>query len=338
MWRKVLQVCKKHFAYSVFFCFFAVAYAQSSAKTTSEKVSTPTFPSMPSISSISSLESPVMPKINAPSFGTKFYTPGMINTNISNGNENSEAAKLKQNTVMIDKTNVEDAKKSVSSVNKSLALDYLSANDVSSLGTNGLFDGIYSLFGNSSEILNKYSANDSNSNAVLLNSIIEQLAELKEETKKNTNAIKKVSIPVTISGSGEKNGDLKTNNLTKFYPSILRFVINGCNLKDTIRTVYFSKKENDGSFLLTGDRKYIDDEKTRSETFYFLFRADGNCGTLAGYYVEPELIQDNKNEKSILYELSKKPKLKAQKTGNLVSVKYQGENWNLDFLLDIGED
>ena len=114
--------------------------------------------------------------------------------------------------------------------------------------------------------------------------------------------------------------------------------MNGYNLKDTIRTVYFSKKENDGSFLLTGDRKYTSDGKSRDETFYLLFKADGNCGTSSGYFVEPQVIQDYKNEYSFLYQLSQKPKLKAEKTGNLVSLKYVSDGWNMDFLLDIGDE
>ena len=107
---------------------------------------------------------------------------------------------------------------------------------------------------------------------------------------------------------------------------------------DTCRTVYFSKKDYDGSFLLTGDRRYTSDNKSRDETFYFLFKTDGNCGTSAGYNVEPQVVQDYKNEYSFLYQLSKKHNLKAEKTGNLVSLRCTEPAWNFDLLLDIGSD
>lgn len=284
---------------------------------------------MPSVSmpTLSDSESPAMPKISAPTLGTRFYAPGFVTTNISNKENKSESSEKEKISTQKQEETAKSVKASGSdSVLK--ALNYLSADDVSYLGSNGLFGGIYGLLGNDVSVSNQFAKN--NQNDVLLDSVMAELSDLKEKTERNSQALKKSSLPVTNSGAAGEN--------SKFSPKILRFVVNGYNLKDTIRTVYFSKKENDGSFLLTGDRKYTSDGKSRDETFYLLFKADGNCGTSAGYFVEPQVIQDYKNEYSFLYQLSQKPKLKAEKTGNLVSLKYVSDGWNMDFLLDIGDE
>ena len=120
-------------------------------------------------------------------------------------------------------------------------------------------------------------------------------------------------------------------------PAILRFVINGYNILDTCRTVYFSRQEQDGSFLLTADRRYISDNTVREETFYLLFKADGNCGASKGYDVQPAVVQDYQNDYSLVYQLAQKKNMKASKTGNLVVLRSTSPDWNLDLLLDIGE-
>lgn len=276
---------------------------------------------------LSNSESPAMPRISAPVLGTKFYTPGFVNTNISNKENKTDSSENEKKSAQ--KT-AETAQKSKNQKQDAVskALNYLSADDVSYLGINGLFDGIYGLLGNDVAVSNQFAKN--NQNDILLNSVMAELSDLKEKTERNSQALKKSNLPVTNSGAASEN--------SKFTPKILRFVVNGYSIKDTIRTVYFSKKENDGSFLLTGDRKYTSDGKSRDETFYLLFKADGNCGTSAGYFVEPQVIQDYKNEYSFLYQLTQKPKLKAEKTGNLVSLKYVSDGWNMDFLLDIGDE
>lgn len=282
--------------------------------------------------SISSPESPAMPKISAPTLGTKFYTPG-TQTNISNKTTSETASAQTKSAEKSSETSVssETTKSSAATLSTQNILNHLTASDIATLGSDGLFGGIYSLLGSESAISNQYASN--NSNDVLLQSVLAELEELKQKTEQNTEAVKKISLPITTSGTQETQ-----SKNHEFNPQILRFLVNGYNIKDTIRTTYFSKKENDGSFLLTGDRKFTTDGKNREETFYLLFKADGNCGTSAGYFVEPEVIQDYKNEYSFLYQLTQKPKLKAEKTGNLVSLKYVSDTWNMDLLIDIGDE
>ena len=119
-------------------------------------------------------------------------------------------------------------------------------------------------------------------------------------------------------------------------PVILRFVINGYDILTSCKTVYFSRKETDGTFLLTADRKYLSDGKINSETFYFLFKADGRGGSEAGYNVVPQIMQAQENTNSLVYKLTKQNNLKAEKTGNLVSMRVNFEGLTADLLLDIG--
>lgn len=278
---------------------------------------------MPTISNISISDGPAMPRITAPTLGTRYYTPGNVYTNISSKNSGAEI----KNSEKTETVSTESKEKKLEAI-FGTANARLTASDVAGLGNDGLFGGIYGLLGKDASLYTSKEAAASQ-NEVLLKTIMGQLDELKKENKAlNQNLAKKNNLPVTHSTSSEPH---------EFEPSILRFYVNGCNILDTMRTVYFSKKENDGSFLLTGDRRYTSDNKNREETFYLLFRADGNCGTSAGYYVEPQVIQDYKNEYSFLYQLSRKPELKAEKTGNLVSVKYVSADWNMDLLLDIGD-
>ena len=126
-----------------------------------------------------------------------------------------------------------------------------------------------------------------------------------------------------------------SENFKKREPSILRFKINGYNIADSLTKVFFSDTEPDGSFLLTGDRRYFVNQQVRTETFYMLFKTIGSNGSTLTYRVQPTLVQDHKNENSYVYKLSGVKNLTAEKTGNLVVIHYSGDSVNADLLLDI---
>lgn len=307
-----MQICKSHIiAASLSFIFNIAVFSQVK------------MPEMPSMTNISN--GPAMPRISAPTLGTKFYVPGNVYTNkknevvIKSADEPVEPKHM--NSGLITDDNSILSKK----ISESFS-SRLTAKDISSLGSDGLFGGIYGLLGDDNSILTKAYQNTTSSD-VLLSKIMEQLNELKLQNEKLTEQLR-------ISSENQNN----TAKKSEMSPKILRFVVNGYNLLDTCRTVYFSKKDFDGSFLLTGDRRYTSDNKSRDETFYLLFKADGNCGSTAGFYVEPKVVQDYKNEYSFLYQLSKKHDLKAEKTGNLVSLRCTEPAWNFDLLLDIGSE
>lgn len=309
---------------------------------------------MPSISVSSG---PAMPTISTPTIGRKFYTPTINRSYETNSNLNAENYSASANSAssLKSSTNVKPfaATSSINSQEKassarsfglkslSSALTSsgfgtsLSASDLLSMDSNGLFSNIYGLSGtNTNDIYSEPSE-------TLLNNIISSLEEIKQEQEKineklaqengtnqtsgNQSAIQSDSEIVTYKQNDQKN------------PSILRFSINGLNILDTCRTVYFSKKENDGSFLLTGDRKYYANGKIFTETFYFLFKSDGNSGANLGYDVQPAIIQNAENHNSFVYKFSQKKNLKAAKTGNLVTLHFSDSDIRTDLLLDIGE-
>lgn len=308
-----MQICKSHIiAASLSFIFNIAVFSQVK------------MPEMPSMTNIS--DGPAMPRISAPTLGSKFYVPGNVYSNKKNEVIIKSVNEAQDSVGRLNSVkNADDSSNISKKITESLS-SRLTAKDISSLGTDGLFGSVYGLLGEDSAILRKTMQPDFSSD-VLLSKIMDQLNELKKQNENLTEQIKNSSVKI------EENVPVVIQQ-----PKILRFVVNGYNIMETCRTVYFSKKDYDGSFLLTGDRRYTSDNKSRDETFYFLFKTDGNCGTSAGYNVEPQIVQDYKNEYSFLYQLSKKHNLKAEKTGNLVSLKCTEPAWNFDLLLDIGSD
>lgn len=307
-----MRICKKTALSAVLVVSSSLLFAQLK------------MPEMPSMTNIS--DGPSMPRISAPVLGSTFYVPGNIYNRrksevIITNPQGSDAVEAKADSVSA-------GSEAVAAVLRSGM--HLTASDVSDLGDNGLFGGIYGLLGDGSASSVSKVLATSSSQDVMLQQILKELETLKTQNENLQTKFAKEGqsgVQAVANGKPEK-GDAR----------ILRFFVNGSNLLDTCRTVYFSKKEQDGSFLLTGDRKYSADNKSRDETFYLLFKADGNCGTTAGYDVEPKVIQDYKNEYSYLYQLSKKHNLKAEKTGNLVALRCQEPAWNMDLLIDIGSN
>lgn len=310
-----MQICKKLVVCGTLFAFSSLAFAQLK------------MPEMPAITNIS--DGPSMPRISAPTHGTTFYVPGNIynrrQSEVIITNQQKNPAVVSQDTK--NSLSAENLTASLSAVNR------LTASDVSDLGSSGLFGGIYGLLGNNSINSANSSYSDASTQDVMLQQILRELEGLKVQNEKLQNELSKRESAGNSGIQSVANGKKETGDA-----KILRFFVNGRNLLDTCRMVYFSKKELDGSFLLTGDRKYSTDNKSRDETFYLLFKADGNCGTTAGYDVEPKIIQDTYNEYSYLYQLSKKHSLKAEKTGNLVSLRCVEPSWNMDLLIDMGSN
>ena len=98
-------------------------------------------------------------------------------------------------------------------------------------------------------------------------------------------------------------------------------MINGSDILASCKTIYFSKPEADGTFLLTADRNYATDGGQRSETFYLLFKAAAGGGSGNGYTVIPAVLQMQPDPVSPVHRLAKEQGLTAEKTGNLVSLR-----------------
>ena len=159
---------------------------------------------------------------------------------------------------------------------------------------------------------------------------LELLAESQAASQKETE-----STSFTPNKSAANIGTSDTTNLS---PSrILRFRANATDLLPSCKTVYFSQPDPAGIFLLTGDRVVKAGGKDRNETFYFLFTPTLDAEGKFLYKVEAELTQDWAADRSELYPLTTSLPLTATRTGNLVTLRHNSEDWNLDLLLDLRE-
>jgi len=255
-------------------------------------------------------EMPDFPELTPPSLDNGFYTPKIPYYPKKKNAKNEDQKK--------DQTENEQTLSS-SRTTTDLLNDYLnntsilSASDINSLSDSGSFSNLSSLY-NSSLLSN---GQDLSTNT-MLQQILKTLEELKEE-KKNS----------------EPQDSGKMPAVSEQEPSVLRFKINGYDLKDSLTTVYFSQLENDGSFLFTADRRYIADQKVRNETFYLLFKTKETSGTMITYEVCPSFVQDYKNENSFIYKLCNTKKITATKTGNLVVLRSDSKECTADLLLDL---
>lgn len=118
--------------------------------------------------------------------------------------------------------------------------------------------------------------------------------------------------------------------------TILRFVINGGDMRNACRNVHFSSIEDDGSFLLTAERRYWAGGAPKVEPFYMLFTS---CAPNSrSYNVTLSVVQEAEEaEDSLLSRLSHAGKIEASKTGNLVTMRVDEEGLVCDLLLDIGK-
>ena len=266
-----------------------------------------------------SLDMPEMPEMpSMPTIGGGFYTPSFP-TRVKNNTQNqntTENGKEKNETVLTESITPESVL--TSNLTKG---NILTAYDISSLYDSGLFSNLSSLDTTST----RSNYNTTSSTNVLLQQVLNGLNDLKKQ-QQNASAKEKNELNATKTDS---------ENFKKREPSILRFKINGYNIADSLTKVFFSDTEPDGSFLLTGDRRYFVNQQVRTETFYMLFKTIGSNGSTLTYRVQPTLVQDHKNENSYVYKLAGVKNLTAEKTGNLVVIHYSGDSVNADLLLDI---
>ena len=256
------------------------------------------------------LSMPSMPKISAPAAGMSFYTPG------KNFITKNDAASQSQNAAT-------ETKKSAASSELEAALlggagsDFsgLTANDLVQLAQNGSITSVSSLLGNNA--FNRSSSAGAADNQVLLKKILSELDEIK----------KSQSQTLASAATGSKPSSLP--------PKILRFIVNANDVLSKCVQVYFSNRESDGSFLLTGDAKTLVNNESVSETFYLLFKASGTQNSKTIYTVTPTLSQ-SKSCDTPLSKFCAAQKMTASRVGNLVTLHLLQDGTIGDLLLDIG--
>jgi hypothetical protein len=112
---------------------------------------------------------------------------------------------------------------------------------------------------------------------------------------------------------------------------IIRFTVNGSDIAASTTTLVSSIIAKDGSFLLTGDRRYLVSRATRTETYYLLCRKNGD----GSYRLHADVTQDSKNEYSFLYRLSRRGPLKGTMTGDLLVFRTVDPDFRLDLVIRV---
>jgi hypothetical protein len=289
---------------------------------------------------IDNVQSPSMPTISSPTIGEGFYTPGNKNNEIYTGPSSIVQSSSKETSTTAPTQNktatTEDSQKNTTQTTQNIAttaanvLSSLSASDISSLGNMGLLNQLYSATGATTAdnaLSNAYASTAANVTTTQLNEILSELQELKQKVNA-ANATTATQTAVTSTANAP--------TATRVIPSkLIRFTVNGYDVLKTCRIIYISKVQKDGTFLVTGDRKYQSDGATRSETFYVLFKSKGVVNGQQSYTVATEVTQDYTNQYSFLYQLAQKRNLTATQVGNLVSFRTTDPSWKLDMLLDL---
>ena len=279
-----------------------------------ESPSMPTMPSMPTISSPSVKTKPTVQN-NKQTSNTKSNE----SANSQNQNPSVSAASLLQMSSSNPLGSITD----LNSILSNLSTEKTTEADLSSLSTL------------SSTLLNSSSLTSTN-NSVATNTILTQILQRLEQLQAQVDKIN--SQPQQVSEKNLQNKNEVQTNTTQQQISesknnqnkILRFKINNYDLTKSFTTLFFSEKEKDGSFLLTGDRVYNLYGKQMSETFYMLFKNEnGN-----NFEVAVALNQNDENQNSFLYKFAKDSPYQSQRTGNLFFINSNKNDLKIDILIE----
>lgn len=284
-----------------------------------------------------------MPSIDFPTMGQGMYTPG------AGRSASSSQVPISSGTTAAASSDKAAATVTPSSASTSL-LPSLSAADLVSLGKKGLADtlldpsdmsGYYNVSGATVGYNNLYLSTDTNERTnELLQKILVRLEDIKaEEEKANANMpseeLTEDSPAPSVPAASTQSLAAKTDTAKSH---LLRFTVNGYDVLRTCRTVYISDVQQDGTFLVTGDRRYLSDGKPRTETFHMLFKTTADSADQASYDAATAVSQDYFNPNSFMYQLSQRKNLNALRTGNLVTMRTDDPTWKLELLIDLGEE
>ena len=331
----------------VIFCAFVARVSLNAQNSTQDENSVPVKPSV---------SKPAKPSVSKPTLGSGFYMPKRSDFYMgvqSSAQKQSQTATTQKTEQPADSESTQSSHSSAVTTNaqnldasalNSIAttgaqsLNMLTADDISSMNNLGILSSLSGLMGRGqsnlqSQLLSQNTVTASTVDSATLKQILSELTELKKQINVDSSVHKKDESSIALSDkSAGKDGF--SNKSTK-EPKILRFVVNGYDMLPTCTKVYFSDFEADGTFLLTGDRKYLSENKVRSETFYFYFHARENKNGITTYMVTPAVSQDYENQYSYLYQLTQKSEMSAERTGNLMTVRASEADWKLDMLLSL---
>ena len=333
MWRKALRICKLTLCCAAFAAASSLIFADGS------------------------IFDRKMPTIESPTIGDGMYVPG-------NGKNSAYTGPFsKQQTAPSSPTDSPTSAagtETASSSGKSTTDSSVTAKDLQTLGSRGLLSQLSTFFserdstfpgltGTAFSAVPASRVSDSERTNMLLQKVLSGL----EEIKAGNNAVaassagekassSKIASDGTVQTVSEVSASMQTSSTSTVAPVVkqsrlLRFTVNGYNVLRTCRTIYISDVQSDGSFLVTGDRRYMSDGKTCSETFHLLFKTQPEDSAQTGYNAATAVTQDSFNPNSFVYQMSTRTDLTASRTGNLVSMRTEDPAWRLELLIDLGE-
>ena len=296
-----------------------------------------------------------MPTIESPSLGTGFYTPSNSPSPFMSGRGETGPASGSGKSSGSSVTSSGQAKSSAggeasSSQVRSMTLaGSVSARDLEAMDSLGLLGGLSGILseGYGSSLYSRSAgsamvADRTEETNRLLNRVLDKMEEIKENggssrTESSAILVSEESELSAESSSSSSSGSENPAAAVRNKSRLLRFSVNGYNVLRTCRTVYISDVQDNGTFLVTGDRRYMSDGKTRSETFHILFKTKPDSTSVCEYDAATAVTQDSYNPNSFVYQLSKRRNMMASRTGNLVSMRTEDPDWRLELLIDLGE-
>ena len=267
-----------------------------------------------------SVTAPSMPTVSSPTIGSGFYVPTFQNQGLNVGKKKDSKSESNDGSDQAEEKKSEVAKKLPST---------LTASEISALSSMGLLGNITG----SALPGSIYTTQTTSETKEILEKVLTEIEEIKKNTKELPAAK-----PVTIVASAPVvSSNTLSSAAEKASSRILRFSVNNYDILKTCGKIYISDIQHDGSFLVTGDRRYMSDGKHRTETFHMLFKNSSGEHSAVNYNAATSVTQDYLNEYSFLYQLSKRPQLSAVRTGNLVTMRTNDQDWKMELLIDLGE-
>ena len=267
-----------------------------------------------------SVTAPSMPTVSSPTIGSGFYVPTFQNQGLNAGKKKDSKSESNDGSEQAEEKKSEVAKKLPST---------LTASEISALSSMGLLGNITG----SALPGSIYTTQTTSETKEILEKVLTEIEEIKKNTKELPAAK-----PVTIVASAPVvSSNTLSSAAEKASSRILRFSVNNYDILKTCGKIYISDIQHDGSFLVTGDRRYMSDGKHRTETFHMLFKNSSGEHSAVNYNAATSVTQDYLNEYSFLYQLSKRPQLSAVRTGNLVTMRTNDQDWKMELLIDLGE-
>ncbi|MCR5762861.1 MAG: hypothetical protein K6G00_05700 [Treponema sp.] len=272
-----------------------------------------------------------MPTVSSPTIGNGFYVPGNMSNYVYTGPSKKVSSSISSSSSASSSSVAEVA-------DKEDDLASISASDLSLLSQKGLLGQLGSILDERSYSYdNAYKADSSDETNKLLKKILNRLEAIKGEE----GSAKKASLAASNSDSEtesvEVSESVSAGDAKSAKSNLLRFTVNGYDVLRTCRTVYISDVQKNGTFLVTGDRRYNANGRMMNETFHILFKAKPDSSDCSSYTSATAVTQDVENTGSFLYQLANRKNMDAVRTGNFVSMRTSDSDWKLELLVDLGE-